>query len=157
MLTQEAYVEISVLARQGLSIRAIAREMNCSRNTVRRYLKRRAASQAVIPRYASRAPRPCKLDPYKAYLLQRIDAARPHWIPATVLLRELHDRGYTGGYTMLTMFLLPLKEPQAEPVTRYETEPGEQMQADFTVIRRDRDPLLGFVATLGWSRGLSPQ
>lgn len=35
---------------------------------------------------------------------------------------------------------------------RFETEPGEQMQADFTIIRRGRDPLLAFVATLGWSR-----
>src|SRR5581483_10187964 len=31
-------------------------------------------------------------------------------------------------------------------------EPGEQMQADFTHVRRGRDPLLAFVATLGYSR-----
>ncbi|MDE2360427.1 MAG: SUMF1/EgtB/PvdO family nonheme iron enzyme, partial [Betaproteobacteria bacterium] len=33
-----------------------------------------------------------------------------------------------------------------------ETAPGEQMQADFTVVRRGRAPLLAFVATLGYSR-----
>ncbi|XXE64379.1 helix-turn-helix domain-containing protein [Pseudomonas sp. R1-7] len=32
-------MEISVLVRQGLSIRAIARQMGCSRNTIRRHLK----------------------------------------------------------------------------------------------------------------------
>ncbi len=37
-------------------------------------------------------------------------------------------------------------------MVRFETAPGEQMQADFTVIRRGRDPLLAFVATLGYSR-----
>jgi len=37
-------------------------------------------------------------------------------------------------------------------VVRFETEPGQQMQADFTIIRRGRDPLLAFVATLGFSR-----
>jgi len=37
-------------------------------------------------------------------------------------------------------------------VVRFETPPGEQMQADFTVVRRGRDPLLAFVATLGYSR-----
>ena len=35
---------------------------------------------------------------------------------------------------------------------RFETPPGKQMQADFTHIRRGRDPLLAFVATLGYSR-----
>ncbi|SPK70611.1 hypothetical protein CT19425_U610007 [Cupriavidus taiwanensis] len=35
---------------------------------------------------------------------------------------------------------------------RFETAPGKQMQADFTVIRRGREPLLVLVATLGYSR-----
>ena len=39
-----------------------------------------------------------------------------------------------------------------DPVVRFETEPGLQMQADFTTIRRGRDRLLAFVATLGFSR-----
>ena len=37
-------------------------------------------------------------------------------------------------------------------MVRFETAPGEQMQADFTTIRRGRDPLMAFVATLGYSR-----
>lgn len=37
-------------------------------------------------------------------------------------------------------------------VTRFETEPGFQMQVDFTIIRLGHNPLLAFVATLGWSR-----
>lgn len=35
---------------------------------------------------------------------------------------------------------------------RFETAPGQQMQADFTHIRKGRDPLIAFVATLGYSR-----
>lgn len=38
MLTQEQAVEIKVLARQGYGIKAIARELGLSRNTVRKYL-----------------------------------------------------------------------------------------------------------------------
>jgi len=53
---------------------------------------------------------------------------------------------------MLTAFLLPLKQQPNDPVVRFETQPGEQMQVDFTVIRQGRNPLLAFVATLGWSR-----
>jgi transposase len=39
-----------------------------------------------------------------------------------------------------------------EPVIRFETDPGRQMQADFATIRRGRDRLSVFIATLGWSR-----
>jgi transposase len=130
-----------------MGIRAIARELGCSRTTVKRYLRDQAAA-----RYGPRHPRPTKLDAYKAYLLERIAAARPRWIPAVVLLREIRERGYTGGVTQLKAFINPLKQARIDPVVRFETEPGEQMQADFTVIRRGRDPLLAFVATLGYSR-----
>ena len=35
---------------------------------------------------------------------------------------------------------------------RFETEPGRQMQCDFATIRRGRDRLSVFIATLRWSR-----
>lgn len=149
MLTLELKVEIAVLLRQGMSIRAIARHLSCSRQTVRRYI--RMGDNATSSRY-SRAPRPGKLDEFKPYLLERVKAARPHWIPASVLLDEIRERGYAGGYSMLKVFLSPLRHPCVEPVIRFETPPGEQMQVDFTVIRQGRYPLLAFVATLGWSR-----
>jgi len=69
-----------------------------------------------------------------------------------VLLTELRECGYAGGYTMLKVFVASLKPPEtAEPVIRFETEPGEQMQVDWAVIRRD-NRLSVFLATLGWSR-----
>lgn len=106
---------------------------------------------ASSSRYSNRAPRPGKLEPFKAYIPERGPAPRPHWIPASVPLLEIRERGYTGGYSMLTAFLLPLKQQPADPVVRFETPPGEQMQVDFTIIRQGRRPLLAFVATLGWS------
>lgn len=128
-------------------MREIARQLGCSRNTVRRYLRDEGAK-----RYGPRVPRPCKLDPYRAYVLERVEQARPRWIPATVLLREIVERGYTGGISQLKALLAPLKRVEPEPVVRFETPPGRQMQADFTVVRRGRDPLLALVATLGYSR-----
>jgi len=77
MLTQEDAVEIKVLARQGKSIRQIARELRVSRNTVRRYLREEEA-----PRYGPRAARPTKLEAFKGYLRGRVEAAQPEWIPA---------------------------------------------------------------------------
>ncbi|MEZ0602546.1 helix-turn-helix domain-containing protein, partial [Paraburkholderia sp. IW21] len=128
MLTQEQAVEIKVLARRGTAVREIARQTGLSRNTVRRYLR---DEQAI--RYKQREPRATKLDPFKDYVLERVAAARPHWIPATVLLRELQETGYEGGISQLKAFLAPYKRPEAEPVVRFETAPGKQMQADFTV------------------------
>ena len=130
MLTQEKVVEIRVLARQGQSIRQIARELGCSRNTVRRYLREAGPLQ-----YGPRVTRPTKLDTYKPYLTERVAQARPQWIPATVLLREIRERGYRGGLTQLKMWLAPMKRSSAaEPMVRFETAPGEQLQVDFTWV-----------------------
>lgn len=141
-------MEIRVLARQGHSIKAIARELGVSRNTVRKYLR----GESYLPAYRSRTPRPTKLDPFTDYLRERVAAAHPRWIPATVLLREIQERGYEGGISQLKVFLAPFKKREAEPVVRFETDAGQQMQADFTTIRRGREPLKAFVATLGYSR-----
>ncbi|EOY6714066.1 hypothetical protein MZL67_001170 [Proteus mirabilis] len=39
-----------------------------------------------------------------------------------------------------------------EPIVRFETPLGQQMQIDFTTIRRSKQKLKAFVATLGYSR-----
>jgi transposase len=33
-----------------------------------------------------------KLDPHKAYLQERVEAAKPDWIPATVLILRIPDQ-----------------------------------------------------------------
>jgi transposase len=147
MLVAEEAVEIRVLRRQGKSIREIARLLDVSRNTVRRYLRSEG-----LPRY-ERGAQPSKLDRYKHYIEERVKAAAPDWIPATVLLRELKALGYPGGYSTLKNHLATLRPTvPSEPVIRFETDPGRQMQADFATIRRGRDRLAVFIATLGWSR-----
>ncbi len=147
MLSPEQAVEIQVLARRGSGIREIARQLGCSRNTVRRYLRTK-----VGKRYGPRSARATKLDRHKDYLRQRVEQARPRWIPATVLLREIRELGYRGGISQLKAWLAPLRKGEPEVVVRFETPPGKQMQVDFTWVRRGRDPLVALVATLGYSR-----
>ncbi len=108
-------MEIRVLARQGMSIRAIAQQLRVSRNTVRKYLR-----NPGLPIYPNRAARPTKLDPFKPYLQARIQAAKPHWIPATVLLRELREHGYTGGLSQLKAWLSPLRHDSSGTIVRFE-------------------------------------
>lgn len=148
MITQETYVTIHVLHKQGLSIRAIARKLGLSRNTVRRHL----AQPTQPPKYADRATRPAKLDPFKDYIRSRIEAAKPHWIPAAVLFREIRALGYEGGSSMVRVYVSGLKPKVDEPLVRFETDPGQQLQVDFTTIKRGRQTLKAFVATLGYSR-----
>ena len=93
------------------------------------------------PQYGPRESRPTKLDPFKLYSLERIEAARPQWIPAIVMHREIQEMGYPGGITRLRMFTHARRGNEPDPVVRFETPPGKQMQADFTHIRRGRDPL----------------
>jgi len=69
MLVAEEAVEIRVLSRQGKkSIREIARMLNVSRNTVRRYLRSEG-----LPRYKCGA-RPGKLDAYAIPSGRALDA-----------------------------------------------------------------------------------
>ncbi len=148
MLIKEIQVEIHVLKRQGRGIREIARLVGRSRNTVRAVLRGGHDGQ-----YGPRTPRASKLDPYKSYLRERMQTAGSIALPATVLLREIRERGYDGGYTQLTDYLRTIKPPAPpEPVIRFETEPGKQLQIDFVVFRRGASPLRAFTAELGYSR-----
>ncbi|MGR5552140.1 IS21 family transposase, partial [Vibrio alfacsensis] len=149
MINQEQLVEIHVLHQQGCSIRRIAKDLGISRNTVRTYLR----DKSKAPVYPERQARPTKLQPYHDYLRGRIEAAKPYWIPATVLLRELRTLGYEGGITMLKEHIKQFKPSvPIDPVVRFETLPGEQMQVDFTTITHYGVRVKAFVATLGYSR-----
>ena len=148
MKPKEVYVEIQLLNKHGFSLRQIAAEVGCAVNTVRRHL----ALQAV-PKYERKVKRVTKLAPFEDYLKQRQAAAQPDAIPATVLYREIAARGYLGGMSQLRAYLRRLRPvPPAQPVVRFETTMGEQLQVDWVEFRKGHAPLHAFCATLGYSR-----
>lgn len=148
MIGKEGCMEIRILSKQGKSIREIRRLTGHSRNTIRKFLRSAAESS-----YKERPKRPGKLDPFKNFLKERMDAACPHRLPATVLTREIKDLGYDGSERLVRLFLSTLRPAKgAGPVVRFETESGKQMQADWCELRKGKNPLYAFVATLGFSR-----
>lgn len=148
MLTYEEDMQIKILFNQGKSIREISRTLRLSRNTVRRYLR-----SELKPSYKSRVAKPTKLSPFHDYLKQRVSAASPVWLPATVLYREIKEMGYQGKERILRTYLQTLKPKQPEELLiRFETEPGQQLQVDWIVFRRGKNHLSAFVATMGCSR-----
>ena len=145
--------EIHDYKRQGLNLSQISALTGYSRPTIRKYL-----AETRTPQYGPRAPRVSGLDPYKSYLQERL--AVGVW-NATVLHREIQQRGYTGCYSVLKRYLQPLrKEAQVVAVRRFETPPGHQAQVDWgdlgdlTDREGIRHPLNGFVLTLGYSRAM---
>lgn len=138
------------MKRQGLSIQAISATTGFDRKTVRKYLR----DPQPRPEYRRRERKPGKLDAFKPYLQERLRAGV--W-NAAVLLREIKERGYEGGYSILKQWLQPLrKEAATTAVRRFETPAGKQAQADWGHLgwNAEGQQLWGFTFTLGWSRAM---
>ena len=114
------------LHRQGLSVSAIARHLSIDRKTVRSAIAKGLES----PKYKTRPPRARITDPFEPYLKERL-AAYPD-LTAVRLWREVKERGYAGGYSVLRDCVRDLRPPRTAGFeVRFETLPGEQAQVDF--------------------------
>ena len=123
-------VMILDLHRQGLSVSAIARQLERDRKTIRKYIERGLEA----PAYGPRQPRPSVVTPFAPYLRERI-AAFPE-LTASRLLREIRELGYSGGYTAVKDFLRIIRPRALQAFERrFETPPGKQAQVDFAFFR----------------------
>jgi transposase len=143
--------ELKELQRQGMSIQGISKLTGWDRKTIRKYLLQPSA----LPEYGPRREQASKLDPYKPYLEERMRAGV--W-NACVLLRELRERNYSGGYTILKDWLQPQRKAmRTVAVRRFETPPGKQAQVDWGHLgtlewEGQERQLWAFTFTLGYSR-----
>lgn len=123
-------VMILDLAREGLSVSAIARRTGLDRKTIRKYIARGLEAPAYTPRLA----RPTLLTPFEPYLRERLQAFPD--LNARRLLRELKERGYTGGYTILKAIVRAIRPtPSPSFERRFETPPGKQAQVDSAFFK----------------------
>ncbi|WLD93353.1 IS21 family transposase [Alkalihalobacillus sp. AL-G] len=142
--------KVKELLERGMSQSDIAEMLGMHRHTVR------ALSEREKNHVQHRSKKGSKLDPYKDYLLKRIQ--EDYVFNCEKLIIEIKQRGYSGGSTILKEFVQPYRKAFKESHTRrYETEPGEQMQVDWKEaghyqIDGEVIPLMIFVATLSYSR-----
>jgi transposase len=80
------------VVRRPECIRAIRAELGVARNSVSKYFRSAAKPKAKAP-----PPQLSKLDPFRAYIQERVCLAHPDWNPSSVLYREICERGYGSG------------------------------------------------------------
>ncbi|HJU72199.1 MAG TPA: IS21 family transposase [Gemmatimonadaceae bacterium] len=126
MIEGELVTAIRELADRGWGSKAIARELQVARNTVRRYV--RGATAGVQQRLAAR--RLSDDDVARAQALFQGTAEGN----AVVVQRLLHEHGCQVSVRTVQRVVAPVRQAQraADVATvRIETAPGAQMQVDF--------------------------
>lgn len=130
-------MDLKLLSRQGMSIRAIARTTGLSRNTVRR-----ALAAKTPPGYKPRPVRAHKIEPYLDYLKSQLDQ-RP-WVSAAQIFREISSQGYDGCYELVKVHCRSVRRQQQaarRACVRFETAPAQEAQFDW------KGPVSGLIAS----------
>jgi transposase len=145
----EGWTTIRYLQAQGKSIHAIAKEMGVTRKVVRRALR-----VDERPRYERAKRTNPKLEPYLAQIRELYFTK--HLIGSRIL-RELQAAGYSGGATALYDYLRGLRQPQlsSKVTMRFETEPGQQAQFDWSPYTIELGGELRRVVVYGMTLGYS--
>lgn len=142
------------LSALGWGAKRISRELGCSRNTVREYLRRGGWRPMEV------GARSGALEPHGEWLAERL---RRHRGNADVVRQDLaRELGIVVSLRTVQRAVAPLRrELRAEALAtvRFETAPGQQLQIDFgstsVTVGQQRQRVHLFVATLGYSRRVS--
>ena len=124
MIKNGEFYMIHDMKRRGMSISQIANELGRDRKTISKWL-----AESEPKSYQRRSSRPSKLEPFKDYVRQRMEEG---CLNANVIYEEIKAKGYTGGKTLLRLFMQPLRPTMIQKATiRFETPPGYQAQMDW--------------------------
>lgn len=154
MQSEEDWLVMHTLhTKHGWTIAKIAREFGVNWRTARRYAKAPA-----VPRYPRRES-PADLSPsQEAHVVRRLRVCSE--LRATTLYREVRGLGYTGSYPSFARRvrdLRPEEDEDIDPLVRFETDPGEQVQLDWAdcglwPVGRELRELHALVMVSGFSR-----
>ena len=153
---QELEHMLILMHHEGRSIRELCREFHLGRNTLRRILRahaqRRDCGHDVLTQKLRRASKLDEFNPEIKKLLEKY----PN-ITGLRIYEELKEMGYAGGISILRERLKKLRPPKRDPVIRFETEPGQQGQMDWSpytipFTRSGKSQVQCFSYILGFSR-----
>jgi transposase len=128
--------ELVTLHRQGLSLRALARALGISRNTVKVLLAAHAAARedgpSDVAKRPARAPRASKVNAYAPRIVALLKQYPD--ITAQRVFETLREEGFAGGYTAVKKYVRVLRPPpRPEPsLTTPEYGPGEMSENDWS-------------------------
>ena len=151
MLAPQEVQRMLALSALGWGAKRISREVGCSRNTVREYLRQGGWRAMDV------AGRAGALEPHREWLAERL---RRHRGNADVVRQDLaHELGIEVSLRTVQRAVEPLRRKlraEAVATVRYETPPGQQLQIDFgstaVAVGGEVQRIHLFVATLGYSR-----
>ena len=152
MLKKGEIKMIKELLKKGFSKSEVARRLGICRDTVRKYAN---MPDGYIPKM-DKKPVKNSVDPYLPYIAKmiQISVEEDSHIPTTVIYNEIKKLGYEGSLRWLQEVIeryeLRKRAKDEEPLIRFETKAGEQMQVDW--VEFPKDNLSAFVATMGYSR-----
>jgi transposase len=150
MITQEGWMDLKALVRQGYNFSQIGAVVGLDRRTVKKHL------QALQPPVYRRPPRPSKLDAFRPLIEQWL--TRAPGLRASRIYRDLRTHyGFTGSYPIVQRVVRTLRAPRpVEAHLRFETAPGHQAQVDWSYedpeFGQCAGPVYAFHMTLGYSR-----
>lgn len=139
------------LSALGWGAKTISRELGCSRNTVREYLRRGGWRPMDVSNRAG------VLEAHREWLAERMTRHRGN---ADVVRQDLQrELGIEVSLRTVERAVAPLRRAlraEALATVRFETAPGQQLQIDFgstrVMVADEALRIFLFVATLGYSR-----
>ena len=157
MILVDQFMDIKVRHGNGQSIRSIAEDLGVARNTVRKVLRKEHSIEATAPS-TKRRPKRSKLDPYRAFIRERVQEFN---LSPIRLLAEIQPMGYRGGVHTIRRFVQSLSQDKVRielATVRFETPPGKQAQCDWAHVGKfpgsqgKMIDIYVFVIVLGYSR-----
>ena len=161
---------LRVFKQTGNNYKATTRLLKCSRGTVKKYVrwarKRGFLKQDRLPSEQELHKALSEGAPGRGFVQETLETYRDiisAWIKSEIPLTRIHEMlveryGWTGGYTTLKRFTLPMRKDRGAFV-RIEVAPGEEAQVDFGYMGLMYDPvakrrrrLWVFLMTLSHSR-----
>ena len=154
MIGREKRVLLRHYLEQGINKAAIARDLGISRRTVYHWIETGQLDRELDEERVGYGPRRAmssKLDPYKPLIDARLNEYPK--LTAVRLFKEVRAAGYPGSYNQVKRYVRKVRpRPPEEPIVRFETAPGRQVQVDFAHFRLPWGKRYALIVVLGYSR-----